>query len=335
MEYKIHPIKISGPLYTESRFKDVKDPCIVFDGSVWHIYGSGGDVRSEKWVILHATAPTIEGPWKEVEPVEMSGVRGDHVAAPSVYFDETQKVFHMMVQTEFVSVGGTIEYLQSSDGHVFTRINTALESLSDSSESGIYDPHQAVINTKQYIVYAGTPAVEGFQGRYIIQPDVHLAESDIQNNWKGPWTRLGKILDHEHINWHHNARTHEQYEWGIEGPQVICLPNGTYLLNATCFLSEGKFGTRQRVFFAIASDIRGPYTSLGPVINPDNYPEEWQNGENGHSTALIQGDNLYLFFQARSQKESDASLNDWRYGVAIFSLDQLRIISDAEQKDMK
>jgi hypothetical protein len=312
----------SGPLYTETQFKDVKDPCIVYDGIRWHIYGSGGDVRHEVWQILHAVSPTSRGPWKEVAPVTMHGVRGDHVAAPSVYYDD--HCFHMMVQTEFTTIGGTVEYLRSNDGETFTCINTALTSIPETTEAGIYDPHQTVIGVRKYLVYAGTPAIEGFHNQYVIQPDVYLAEGE---EWNGPWHRRGIILGHDHIDWHHNRRGHHEYEWGIEGPQIICLPNGMYLLNATCFLSEGKFGTRQRVFFAIANDITGPYTSLGPVIDPLAFPEQqWMSGENGHATAIIEDEQLLLFFQGRSQQDPDASQNNWRYGIATFPLASLKVL---------
>jgi len=321
----IHPKHIIGPLYTESRFKDVKDPCIVHDGIHWHIYGSGGDVRSEVWVILHATAPSITGPWTEREPCELRGVCGDHVAAPSVYYDPSDSAFHMIVQTEFTSIGGTIEYLRSVDGHVFEHVNTALHSVPDSSEAGIYDAHQVLVGETKYIVYAGTPAIEGFNNQYIIQPDVHLAYSDsADSSWIGPWVREGIILDHDHIDWHHNPRSHKEYEWGIEGPQILQLPNGTFFLNATCFLANGRFGTRQRVFFAVSKTIAGPYTSLGPIIDPALYQEhEWLSGENGHATAIIQGNELYLFFQARSSAAHHAVDNNWRYGIAVFDIDEL------------
>jgi hypothetical protein len=61
----MQPREIIGPLYAESRFKDVKDPCVIFDGARWHIYGSGGDVRSEIWMINHAVAPDAsENNWR-------------------------------------------------------------------------------------------------------------------------------------------------------------------------------------------------------------------------------------------------------------------------------
>ena len=303
------PLYKKGPLYTESRYKDCKDPCIVFDGTTWHLYGSGGTIKTETWEILHATSPTIEGPWQEIETVKMVGLSGDHVAAPSVVYDAENKKFHMCIQTEFLALGGTIEYLDSPDGKVFTKVKTILESIPDSSEAGIYDPHQSEINSEKYLVYAGTPAVEGFHNQIIIEPDIYVAKSET-NMWHGPWKRIKKILDHTDIEWHHNPRKHETYEWGIEGPQLIQLPSGNVLLNATCFLHEGRYGTRQRVFFAVGKSAEGPFTSLGPVLV--DLSEEWESGENGHATGVVQDDRLYLFYQARK--------DNWRYGLAVFDI---------------
>jgi len=319
----LKPTKIIGPLFTESRFKDVKDPCIVYDGNMWHIYGSGGDVRNEKWSILHATSDNIEGPWQEISSVIMNGVQGDHVAAPSVWYEPIEKTFHMVVQTEFTSVGGHAEYLVSSDGLTFNYVKTIVHSVPDSGEAGIYDPHQTVINNTKYLVYAGTPAIEGFNNTYVIQPDIYLAES--KGSWSGSWERHGKILDHDHIDWHHNARDHKEYEWGIEGPQLIELPDGLILLNATCFLSEGVFGTRQRVFFALSDTIVGPYNSIGTVLDPHTDPESWYSGENGHATGIIHRNSLYLFFQGRSRLLSPTTENNWRYGIAVYDLNDIAL----------
>ena len=96
----------------------------------------------------------------------------------------------------------------------------------------------------------------------------------------GPWERLGKILDHSEVP-HHNPREHPDYERGIEGAQLVELPTGRVLLNATCFLPDGPRGTRQRVFFAIADQVEGPNQTLGPVLDPG------EPGENGHSTVMV------------------------------------------------
>jgi hypothetical protein len=123
---------------------------------------------------------------------------------------------------------------------------------------------------------------------------------------------LGKILDHDDIKDHHNKRTHHDYEWGIEGPQLVELPDGNILLNATCFLEVGTRGTRQRVFFALSNSPTGPFKTLGPVITTKL--SSWELGENGHATAIIYENMLYLFYQARNSGDY------WRYGIVCFSI---------------
>ncbi|RVC63665.1 hypothetical protein EN759_25660, partial [Mesorhizobium sp. M00.F.Ca.ET.038.03.1.1] len=108
-------------------------------------------------------------------------------------------------------------------------------------------------------------------------------------------------------------RDDPDYEWGIEGAQLVELPDGRVLLNATCFLPNGQRGSRQRVFFAIANTIAGPYSSIGPVLDPGG------PGENGHSTVMIEGDRLTLFYQSRVS----ATNHRWRYGLASFDVSQL------------
>lgn len=317
----IKPLAKYGPLFTDTQFKDTKDPCPVFDGTTWHIFGSGGSVRDEKWKILHATAPTLNGPWKEVEPAKLIGVEGDHVAAPGVVYDVEDRLFHMIVQTDFLAVDGTIEYLTSSDGLTFHKVNTALTPIPDTEEAGLYDPHPAIVGGEKYVVYSGTPRVIHNGVRHVSKPNIFLAKST-SNKWSGPWQRMGKILDHADIAEHHNQVDHPSYEWGIEGPQLIELPSGKILLKATCFLPEGNFGSRQRVFFSIADRVTGPYRTLGPVLTDSL--EEWESGENGHAAGFLRDGLLYIFYQARSNKVADdAAANNWRYGIATFDPAQL------------
>jgi hypothetical protein len=299
------PLRRDGPLFEPKMFEDIKDPCPAYDGKYWHIFGSGGSSRSERWTILHAVAQDLDGHWVQLPPSRLLGVHGDHVAAPGVIHDGAW--LHMFVQTDFAALGGTVEHLVSDDGGLtFTRIDTALESLRDSPEAGIYDPQPAHIAGHKYLVYSGTPTIGA--------PDLFLAQS-VTGSWNGPWERLGPILRHEDVP-HHNARDDPDYEWGLEGAQLIELPDGRVLLNAVCFLPGGTRGTRQRVFFALAEDVEGPYRTIGPVLPPSF--EGWEAGENGHATVVLRGRRLVVLYQARS-----GAAGNWRYGVAEFDADSL------------
>jgi len=291
------------PLFQPDDIEDVKDPCPVFDGATWHMFGSGGTVTTETWKIYHATALNLEGPWTQ-QPLITLPIQGSGVAAPGVVFDDG--VFHMFIQTEFMHPGGRCEHLTSNDGFTWTAQATAFLAVPDTAEDGIYDPHPAVVAGRKYIVYSAMPKF-----LRVPQPDIYLARS-LSDTWFGPWERLGKILDHEDLS-HHNPREHPDYEWGIEGPQLVELADGRVMLNATCFLPEGERGTRQRVFFAVADAVEGPYRSIGPVLEP------FGRGENGHSTVMVDGNELKLFYQSRVETTG----NRWRYGILVATVEAL------------
>jgi len=284
------------PLFHPTEIDDLKDPCPVFDGRVWHMFGSGGTVTTESWTLFHATSTHLEGPWTQHDPIHLP-IQGSGIAAPGVIYADG--VFHMFVQTEFMHPGGRVEHAVSNDGFSWVVLQPALVSIEDSEEHGIYDPHPAEIAGVKYLVYSAMPKFAR-----VPQPDVFLARS-VTNTWYGPWERRGKILDHADVP-HHNHRDDPDYEWGIEGPQLVELPDGRVLLNATCFLPAGERGTRQRVFFAVADEVEGPYRTVGPILAPA------ERGENGHSTVMIKDNELLLFYQSRVE----ATGQRWRYGIA-------------------
>lgn len=292
---KMRIVSNQFPLFQPSGLDDVKDPCPVFDGQLWHMFGSGGTVTVESWKIYHATAPHLEGPWTQHDLITLP-VEGSGVAAPGVVFDAG--VFHMFIQTEFMKSGGRCEHLVSNDGFVWVTLPAALAALPGTDEDGIYDPHPAEIGGAKYIVYSAMPRFAT-----VPQPDVFLARSR-SGTWFGPWDRMGKILDHDEIP-HHNPRSHPDYEWGIEGPQLVELPDGRVLLNATCFLPQGARGSRQRVFLAVADRVEGPYHTLGPVLDHS------EPGENGHSTVMVMGGEMVVFYQSRVPETQ----HRWRYGI--------------------
>lgn len=317
-----------GPLLAQPvQYTDTKDPCPVFDGKTWHIFGSGGSSSVEVWKILHATAPSLEGPWTEQPPATLQGVSGDHVAAPGVVYDEQEKVFHMFVQKDFMALGGTVEHLTSSNGTLFNQTDTALHSLAGAGEAGIYDPHPTIIHGQKYITYSGTPNVEQTPHYYRSYPDIYLAKSTT-NTWDGPWKRMGRILGHEEVP-HHNQPNHPDYEWGLEGSQLLELPNEKILMNCVCFLPDGPRGQRQRIFFAVANKVTGPYKTLGVMLNPT--PNGWESGENGHAAAFIDGNTLHLFYQARPAQGA----TQWRYGVASYDLMKLQYLSEMSSQNKK
>lgn len=198
----------------------------------------------------------------------------------------------MFVQTSCFSLGGTIEYCTSADGHRFRRAATSLASVPGSPEAGIYDPHPALLSTaegtQKHLVYSAMPRVG--------HADIYLARS-LSGTWEGPWERLGPILRHEDIAAHHNQHDEPGYEWGLEGAQLVQLPAGI-LLVAVCFLPNEPPGRKQRVFFAIAASPAGQYKVLGPAIDPPQ--EGWDSAENGHASVLVKDEALHLFYQARS-----------------------------------
>lgn len=270
-------------------YAHMKDPCPVFDGRRWHLFATGNTGGGRPHEIVHATAADLAGPWRLQPPAALVGVNGDN-AAPGVVAEGDR--LHMFIQTSFNTPGGHAEHLVSHDGGArFIHAGTALEGRPGTAEVGIYDPHPAEISGRRYLVYAAFSAV----GR----PDVFLARSR-SGSWEGPWERLGCILAHPQVACH-NQHEDPAYEWGLEGPQLLELPEGQILLNATCFLPGVPIRQRQRVFLALADEPTGPYEVLGPVV-PD--PGDGPAFENGHATALLHRGRVELVFHEWTNSDS-------------------------------
>jgi hypothetical protein len=290
-----------GLLYEPTRYPDVKDPCIVFDGSTWHLFGTGCGLDTGLEV-LHCIAPALDGPWQELPPSVLEGADHiDHHAAPGVIADGSQ--LHLFLQHGFDVLGSGIDHLVSDDGgRTFVRTGTVLAPVPGTSEASVYDPDPAVVNGEKFLTYAGFSAVG--------QPDLYLARST-SGTWEGPWERLGCILEHRHVEFH-NQLGADDYEWGLEGPQLVQLPDGSSLLTAVCFLSDEPRGHRQRVLLAVADHPEGPYRLLGPLLQPSG---PGGTGENGHGTAAVDGDELHLVYQERAGEASP-----WRIMHAVATL---------------
>src|SRR4051812_29737523 len=103
-------LHLKEPISTSKFFPSLKDPCLVFDGTKWHVFGSGDFQHQKGWRMFYATSTTLEGQWSEEEPINIA-VDGECVAAPGVFYDLQEKIFHMFIQTSCYSLGGTIEHL--------------------------------------------------------------------------------------------------------------------------------------------------------------------------------------------------------------------------------
>jgi hypothetical protein len=295
------PITYRGVLHTPSRHEALKDPSPVFDGRRWHLFATGCGLPGGL-EIAHATATRLDGPWTEHPPVTLVGVDMiDQPAAPGVIAEGGR--LHLFLQHHFNRLGGAIEHLVSDDGgDTFVHHDTALDAAPRAGEAGVYDPDPAVIAGRPFLTYAAMSVIG--------QPDLYLARSR-SGTWDGPWERCGPILDHAQVE-HHNRVEDDDYEWGLEGPHLLELPDGSVLLSAVCFLRGRPRGHRQRLLLAVADDVLGPYRVVGPVVEPRG---PGGSGENGHGTAVLDGDAVHLVYQELSGAGS------WRIRHAVAPVD--------------
>src|SRR4051794_11542580 len=160
----------------------MKDPSLAFDGSAWHLFGTGWNTAGAPPDVFHAASGSAEGPYVMGSPSLLHGVSGGGVGAPGIIIDNG--IFHMFVQTEFEVLGGRIEHLVSADGDSFERTDTSLVSDPALGEASIYDAQPCLIRGERYLTYAAASRV----GR----TELHLARSS--GGWQGPWVRLGPIV---------------------------------------------------------------------------------------------------------------------------------------------
>jgi hypothetical protein len=264
------------------RYEEVKDPCPVHHRGRWHLFGTGilGPGRFE---VLHASSEHLDGPWRLAAPPRIPSLPGGCVAAPGLIAEDD--LLHMFLQSDFNVLDGRVEHLLSEDeGRSFRHVGRTLSSVPGTAEAGIYDPHPATIDGEPFLTYSAFSEIGS--------PDIHLARSQ-SGEWEGPWERLGPILSHEDVPFH-NPRGSAEYEWGLEGSQLLQMPDGTVILTAVCFLSGAAAGSRQRVFLAAAGSPTGPFELSGPLVAPH------ARGENGHACAVLEDDQLFVFMQERS-----------------------------------
>ena len=279
----------------------MKDPSLAFDGSAWHLFGTGWTSAGAPPDVFHAASGSADGPYVMGMPSVLHGVSGGGVAAPGVIVENG--IFHMFMQTEFEVLGGRIEHLVSADGDAFERTDTSLVPDGAIGEASIYDAQPCLIRGERYLAYAAASRV----GR----TELHLARSS--GGWQGPWVRLGAIVRQSDVPFQSMAGC-SGYEWGLEGPQLLELPGEGVMLMGVCFLSGDRKGHRQRAFIATAAQPAGPYRVLGTPFDPRL--DGWATGENGHATAAVVGDTILVIYQGRQGAGQRWSLGASRIPVA-------------------
>jgi hypothetical protein len=117
------------------------------------------------------------------------------------------------------------------------------------------------------------------------------------------------------------------YEWCPEGTQVIGLDDRHYLMVGVCFLpkGEGCDGERQRVFFAAADHIHGPFVAFARPFEPAD-----ERGENGHPDTVVDWENevLEVILQERGRRLPDGSDAPWGLRHGQVDLRLLRPLMD-------
>src|SRR4051794_40714373 len=67
-------------------YLELKDPCPVYDGTTWHLFGTGV-TAPDSFEVFHATADRLSGPWEFQAPVPVP-FAGSCVAAPGAITDQ-------------------------------------------------------------------------------------------------------------------------------------------------------------------------------------------------------------------------------------------------------
>jgi hypothetical protein len=279
------------------------------------MFASIGNVREEKWIVGRFLANTPTGPWQELPPVIFTNITGPQLCAPAVTYEEKngQPLWTMYIQTCCFAEDGVIVKATSTDGSTFNGEPQPLvtKHTADTTHPvvGVYDVGISEISLEQEpilcLLYSGYRKVGN--GDLYMTYRKKFAPEDA-------WTRGKLILAQEAVPFH-NHPSQSDYEWGLEGAKLVQLGD-TFLLIGVCFQPGRQFGNRQRVFFAGAISIEGPFIPLCTPFRPQN--PNLNLGENGHPDTLIIKNDLWIVFQERQDAGSY-----WHLRAARFDLRQL------------
>jgi hypothetical protein len=277
--------------------------------------------------MFHLVADAETGPFIELNPPVLTGKfpKGIYEAPTFVAEGDT---LHLFAQTTYYRFGGTIEHFVSQDGHYFTWANTALRSLPGGQQSGVYDVDAVLLpsvgKSAAALVYSGF----GREGGRDDRPDPQLFVALSREGWNGTFAN-GKrpILTDADVPWHNSHdSSNPYYEWGLEGAQLVPMPNGDLLLLSVAFEKRPSrhYMPAQRLLFAWY-DRRLKLQAVSNPILP--YVRGWD--EYGHGSMMIDAydpTRLRMLFQARPANEDGAfrDTNSWRLFEAVFDISRFQ-----------
>lgn len=304
------------------RYPELKDPSIVSlpDGK-YMMFASVGTSITQEWIVGRFISRHPSGPWQEIEPVIFENLSGPQLCAPAVTYEEVngQPLWKMYIQTACFEANGIIALATSTDGRVFVGQSHPLATRETivaehkSSVIGVYDVGVSEVKNGEEdlvcMLFSGYRRV-GCGDLYVS----YRRKSEPEESW----TAAQRLLAQEEVPFH-NHPEYEHFEWGLEGAKLVQLADECFLLIGVCFQPKplGHEGTRQRVFFAAATSINGPFVPLETPFVP--YAQAGRNGENGHPDTLVEGDSLWIIYQER-----DGNGMPWYLRSAKFNLHEMR-----------
>lgn len=303
-------------------YPEIKDPCVVTlpDGT-FMMFASIGSSALQRWIVGRFTATHPTGPWTELAPVIFENITGPQLCAPAVTLENinNEQIWKMYIQTACFEENGVIALATSTDGVHFRGQDQALASRNtidpkhQSSVVGVYDAAISEVKTSQEELLCML-----FSGYRRVGCGDLYASYRKKSEPEASWSQAERVLAQEDVPFH-NHPDYEHFEWGLEGAKLVQLCDDCFLLIGVCFLpkpSEYR-GTRQRVFFAVASNIHGPFTPICTPFTP--YQLQGKAGENGHPDTLLMDHDLWIVYQER--------LGDgypWHLRTARFEVNALR-----------
>ncbi len=296
-------------------------------------YTSSGRSQGQQWKVARYGTNSLKGPWQELESPTLKGLSGPQLCAPamSYEFQDGKPSYRLYIQTACFEPGGVIMEADSTDGVTFHGRPEPLVTMAFIDKPkrpviGVYDPSYSQVEVDGQMHDCLT-----FTGITKINPHwPHQAVGDIymmlrdRTARRAQWSKPKLALRMKDISFHNQLKRAKEgnhvYEWCPEGTQVIGLDNKHYLMIGVCFLpkQEGCDGERQRVFFAAADNIDGPFVAFARPFKP-----VVDKGENGHPDTVVDWENqiLEVILQERGGRLPDGRDAPWslRHGEIEFA----------------